>query len=52
MKIATRCVCCDGQALSATPAVLMPFLAYRIFGWEPVAVTPEWGLRDLAPGWG
>ena len=50
MRIATRCPCCEGTDLARGPAVLMPFVAYRVFGWEPVAVTPDWGLRDLPPG--
>ncbi len=28
----------------------MPFVAKRVFGWEPVNITPEWGLRDLRSG--
>ena len=50
MKVASRCVCCGGADLARRPAVLMPFVAYRAFGWEPVAVTADWGLRDLPPG--
>lgn len=50
MKIAKRCVCCDGADLRASPAVLMPFLARRIFGWETTEVTEAWNMRDLAPG--
>lgn len=50
MKLATRCIACDSPTLGHRPAVLMPFVAYRIFGWEPVAVTDDWGLRDLKPG--
>jgi hypothetical protein len=34
----------------ATPAVLMPFLAKRIFNHEPVEITAGWGLRDLRLG--
>ncbi|MFV0280218.1 MAG: class I SAM-dependent methyltransferase [Rhodoblastus sp.] len=30
----------------------MPFVAYRAFGWTPVEITAEWGLRDLKPGMG
>jgi SAM-dependent methyltransferase len=50
MDIATNCICCDATTLVATPAVLMPFVAKRAFGWEPVEITPEWGMRDLRPG--
>jgi hypothetical protein len=50
MEIATSCICCGGTRLPATSAVLMPFVANRVFGWEPVEITEEWGMRDLARG--
>lgn len=50
MKIAKRCVCCDGALLRRVPAVLMPFLAHRIFGWDSVEITRDWNMRDLALG--
>lgn len=28
----------------------MPFVASRVFGWEPVEITPEWNMRDLKCG--
>lgn len=28
----------------------MPFVAYRVFGHEPLEILPEWGFRDLRPG--
>jgi hypothetical protein len=48
--IARHCICCDGDRLSRSPAVLMPFVAQRVFGHEPVEITAEWGLRDLRKG--
>lgn len=50
MKIAKRCVCCDGTRLRRSPAVLMPFLAHRIFGWDRTEITPDWNMRDLSLG--
>ncbi len=50
MKIAKRCVACDGLRLNHAPAVLMPFIANRVFGWKPTPISPEWGLRDLPVG--
>lgn len=50
MRIAKQCVCCCGDDLSKSPAVLMPFVASRVFGWEPVEITEEWHLRDLKCG--
>lgn len=47
---ASRCICCLSRRLIPTPAVLMPFLAKRIFNHEPVEITAEWGLRDLRLG--
>ncbi len=49
-RIATRCVCCDSADLARSPAVLMPFVANRAFGWTPVEITPDWGLRTLKTG--
>ena len=50
MKIAKRCVCCDSTRLAARPAILMPFIAHRVFGWEPVSVDATWGMRDVPQG--
>jgi SAM-dependent methyltransferase len=48
--IAHRCICCDSQNLAKSPAVLMPFVAYRVFGHVPLEILPEWGFRDLRSG--
>ena len=50
MKVAKRCVACESTKLRSSPAVLMPFVAYRIFGWTPTAIDPSWGIRDLPVG--
>jgi SAM-dependent methyltransferase len=50
MRIATECPCCLGTDLHRSPAVLMPLVADRAFGWTPVEITPEWGFRDLKTG--
>ncbi|WP_208789610.1 class I SAM-dependent methyltransferase [Caulobacter rhizosphaerae] len=50
MNIAERCICCDGDRLHRSPAVLMPFVANRVFGWEPVEITPDWGMQTLSLG--
>lgn len=49
--VATSCICCGKRRLHGSAAVLMPFVAYRVFGHEPVEITPEWGMRDLKTGW-
>jgi len=48
--IAWHCVCCGCDQLQRSPAVLMPFVALRVFGHEPVEITADWGLRDLRQG--
>ena len=50
MRIATHCPCCDGTDLHRSPAVLMPLVANRAFGWTPVEITAEWGFRHLKTG--
>lgn len=47
---AQSCICCLSSSLRRTPAVLMPFLAKRVFNHDPVEITADWGLRDLRPG--
>ncbi len=49
-RIATQCICCGGNELTKSPAVLMPFIAKRVFGYDPVLISPDWGLRDLQCG--
>ena len=48
--IASACICCASTNLNRSPAVLMPFVAYRAFGHQPVEITGDWGLRDLRQG--
>lgn len=48
--IARYCICCGSALLQRSPAVLMPFVALRVFGQEPVEITADWGLRDLRQG--
>jgi SAM-dependent methyltransferase len=50
MQLADACICCGGHDLASSPAVLMPFVASRALGQEPLEITAEWGLRDLKPG--
>lgn len=50
MRIASACICCASPALEREPAILMPFVAHRAFGWTPVEITPDWGLRTVPTG--
>jgi hypothetical protein len=36
MKIAKNCPACDSKIFTTTPAVLMPFVAKRVFGWDTI----------------
>ena len=47
---ASSCVCCGGTALERSAAVLMPFLAHRIYNWEPACIDESWGLKTIASG--
>jgi len=49
-RIARHCICCGGKRLLKSPAVLMPFVAKRVFDWEPVEITEDWGMRTLKLG--
>ena len=49
-RIATQCVCCGGTRLKSAPAVLMPFISHRAFGWEPVVIDESWGLKTIRSG--
>jgi hypothetical protein len=50
LLLAEQCICCGSRDLAASPAVLMPFVAKRVLGHDPVEVTENWGLRDLRRG--
>jgi hypothetical protein len=49
-RIASQCVCCGGNDLATSPAILMPFVADRVFGWKPVVIDDSWGLRTISNG--
>ena len=37
-RIATQCVCCGSEKLRNSPAVLIPFVSHRTFGWKPIEI--------------
>jgi hypothetical protein len=49
-RIATQCVCCGSDSLKSSPAILMPFVADRTFGWGPVTIDETWGLSTIKNG--
>ena len=48
--IATACVCCDSSGITKFPAILMPFVADRAFGWVPATIDSSWGLQTIPEG--
>lgn len=49
-RIATQCVCCGSADLDASPAILMPFVAHRVFNWRPIEIDASWGLTTIQSG--
>ena len=49
-RIASKCVCCNSAELKSSPAILMPFIADRVFGWKPVVIDESWGLKSIKIG--
>lgn len=49
-RVATECVCCGSKSLKKSPAILMPFVADRVFGWKPVEIDDSWGLKTIKNG--
>jgi hypothetical protein len=49
-RLASSCVCCGSDDLAASPAILMPFVAHRAFGWAPIEIDESWGLHTIRNG--
>ena len=49
-RIARHCVCCGGTGLRASPAIMMPFISHRVFGWSPAYIDASWGLKTVPQG--
>jgi len=47
MKVLDYCVCCGSDNVKYTPAALAPFLADRIWGWEPTYHMSDEGHKIL-----
>ena len=50
MDVINTCPVCSSDGIAKTPAFIMPFLSYRIFGWEPLVINAEHGLRTVSAG--
>ncbi len=48
--LARSCVCCGSTDLATSPAILMPFVAHRAFGWAPIEINDSWGLQTIRSG--
>ncbi len=49
-RVAMHCVCCGGTQLGTSGAILMPFIAHRVFGWTPLEIDESWGLKTIRHG--
>lgn len=49
-RVAQECICCASKRLNKASAIVMPFIAKRIWGYDPVEITADWGMRDIKPG--
>jgi len=49
-RVANQCVCCGSNDLFKSPAILMPFVAARTFGWYPTEINDDWGLKTIQNG--
>tara|TARA_B100000963_G_scaffold331558_1_gene322410 strand:- start:1217 stop:2101 length:885 start_codon:yes stop_codon:yes gene_type:complete len=50
-RIADSCICCGSSDISSSPAVLMPFIADRVFNWKPVKIDDSWKLSTINNGY-
>jgi hypothetical protein len=49
-RISTQCVCCGSKDIKSSPAILMPFVAHRVFDWVPIVVDESFGLSTIKNG--
>ena len=49
-SISENCVTCKSTNLSKSPAILMPFIADRVFGWKPFEIVKDHGMKSLKEG--
>ena len=50
-RIATSCPCCEDKNLRKSLAILMPFIAHRVFGYEPFKIESSFGLKNIKNGY-
>jgi hypothetical protein len=49
MHVVDKCILC-GSETRKSPAILMPFIVERIFGWKPVIIDDSWQLKTIKNG--
>lgn len=49
-RVSTECIICASKKLRSSLAILMPFIAHRIFGWAPVQIDEAWELNTIKNG--
>ncbi len=49
-RVARQCICCGSEDIDINAAVLMPFIAHRVFKWKPVEIDESWGLKSIKTG--
>ena len=50
MKIALNCPVCRSKKIAKESALLMPFIAKRVFGWDPLIIKKKHNFRTLKQG--
>ena len=50
-RVASRCICCGNDNLEKNSAILMPFIAHRVFDWRPVLIDDSWQLKTIPNGY-
>lgn len=50
-RVASQCLCCGSYKILSSSAILMPFVAHRVFNWRPVQISHDWGLNTINNGY-
>lgn len=50
MKQVKSCLCCNSKNVSKSPAIIMPFITHRIFGYEITSIDNSWNLHNFPTG--
>lgn len=50
MKVSNKCISCGNKNIHKKSAILMPFIAERIFNWKPFEITSSHNLKTINDG--